>query len=279
MLNVGKGVQKQKVHVFLQGRGMFRPPYRRDLGIWLIGFAMTTSAMLFFPLGVYLSDSPSAISSMTGIGLIGLLLYAVFVIGERTSLMDAVGIVLVIFGTMALGYLGSVRELPTRQFDDGTLVWAISIALSALAVICLVAWRWWRSIHGVSFGMAAGLLIGTGIFLTDCAQVRAGESFLTQLQTTPYLYVAFVFAIAATVVTQLGFLRGRALEVVPGVNSATILSPLVFEIFVYRSMPVAVDLFFIGAILAGVFLLSTGTAARVSEDTVASSSEPEANLV
>ena len=43
-LNVGKGVQKQKVHVFLEGRKMLRTPHRRDLGIWLLGLLLTATA-------------------------------------------------------------------------------------------------------------------------------------------------------------------------------------------------------------------------------------------
>lgn len=261
MLNVGKGVQKQKVHVFLQGRGMFAPPHRRDLGIWLIGLSMTGSAMFFFPLGVALSDSASAISAMTGVGLIGLLLYAVVVIGEKVALADAIGIALVMIGTSTLGYLGTYREAYDRHFADPTLWLSLGSVLLVLTSLCFAAWRRWRRIHGVAFGSLAGLLIGAAIFLVHAASVRAGASFVDQLHT-PYLYVALVFSVAATFVSQLGFLRSRALEVVPAVNSMTILSPLLLEIAIYGARPNPLDVVLIGVILVGVFLLSVGAVAR-----------------
>ena len=46
MINVGKGIQKQKVHVFKQGRQMFRPPHRADLGVWLLGMLSTAVAVV-----------------------------------------------------------------------------------------------------------------------------------------------------------------------------------------------------------------------------------------
>jgi drug/metabolite transporter (DMT)-like permease len=263
-LNVGKGVQKQKVHVFLQGRGMFAPPYRRDLGIWLIGLSMTASAMFFFPVGISLSKSPSAISAMTGVGLIGLLIYAVLVIGEKVGWTDAIGVALVVLGTSTLGLLGSSREAVDRHFSDPMLWLAIGSTLLVLGALCIGAWRWWRRIHGIAFGTMAGLLIGSAMFLFDAARVRAGTSFGDQLQL-PHLYVAIVFSVAATVVSQLGFLRGRALEVVPAVNSATILSPLLLEVVIYGARPDPFDVVLIGVILVGVFLLSVSPAVAGAE--------------
>lgn len=263
MLNVGKGVQKQKVHVLLHGRRMFAAEHRRDLSIWCLGLGMTTSALFFFPLGIRFSDSPSCISAMTGIGLIGLVLYALLVIGEKMRPSDVVGVALVIAGTTLLGYLGSTREILDRQFVQRTLVLTVGSSLTAAFLLCLAVVTRWRRWHGVSFGMTAGLLIGIGIFLVDIAQVHAGKSFSAQLGT-PYLYLAFSFAVLAMVITQIGFLRGRALEVVPAVNSATILAPLLLEMFIYGVVPAPLTLALIGVIFLGVFLLSTGTAMRVS---------------
>jgi hypothetical protein len=79
---------------------------------------------------------------------------------------------------------------------------------------------------------------------------------------TPYPYVAIFFAATATAVTQIGFLRGRAVEVVPSVNAAIILSPLILEGIIYRQLPSGSILAFVAVVVAGVLLLSTGAAAR-----------------
>jgi len=263
MLNIGKGVQKQKVHVFLTGRRILHKENRRDLLIWLLGMGLTGGSMLPYSVGLKLTESPSTMAAMTGVGLIGLVIYALRVIGERLDRNDGIGIVLVMVGTTILAWLGGQTHDGPRTFSDGSILLAAGI-LGALATLgCLAALRF-RRIHGVAFGIAAGITIGTALMLADLALVSAGGDLIGQF-LTPYLYVVFVLAVLALVLTQLGFLRGRALEVVPSVNSAIILTPLVLEIMVYKTMPDWLRLVMIGMILIGVILLSIGKAARVNE--------------
>ena len=262
MMNIGKGVQKQKVHVFRQGRRMFSGENRRDLGIWLAGLAITGGAMVPFSLGLKFSGSPSTISAMTGVGLIGLAIYAVKVIGEKIGRIDAVGIGLVVVGTSILGYLGAGRELPAREFTDLALA-KVTGLLVLLAVGACTAALYWRRIYGVTFGLTAGILIGVALFLADAALVRAGGSFFGQL-SNPYPYAAMFLAILAVVTTQIGFLRSRALEVVPAINSAVILTPLLLEGAIYGAFPEIIRLLLIVMIVAGVCLLSAGAAGRAA---------------
>jgi len=262
MMNIGKGVQKQKVHVFRQGRGMFSGEYRRDLWIWLAGLAMTGGAMVPFSLGLKFSGSPSTISAMTGVGLIGLAVYAVRVIGEKIGPADAVGIGLVVVGTSTLGFLGAGCELQAREFTDLALAKTAGLLVLLAAGACTASLKW-RRIHGVTFGLTAGMLIGVALFLADAALVRAGGSFFGQL-SNPYPYAAVLLAILAVIITQIGFLRSRALEVVPAINSAVILTPLLLEGAIYGAFPEVIRLLLIVTIVAGVCLLSAGAAGRVA---------------
>ena len=262
MLNLGKGVQKLKVHVFLQGRQMFSKKNRVDLGIWILGLLITAAAAVPYSWGLMLSKSPSTVSAMTGVGLIGLSIFAVKVIGEKIRTRDWVGILLVVIGTSVLACLGAAKEPQVKQFLDRSLVVTVAALVLAAAVACVVAFRL-RKMHGMTFGLAAGLSIGLAIFIADAGLVRSGDSLSGQF-LTPYPYVAIGFAITATVVTQIGFLRGRAIEVVPSVNAAIILTQLVLEVVIYRQIPQPACLFLVAVILAGVLLLSTGAAARVS---------------
>jgi len=100
--------------------------------------------------------------------------------------------------------------------------------------------------------------------LADVALVRAGGDFFGQL-SNPFPYIALSFGICATVVTQFGFLRARALEVVPAVNSAAIITPLVLEVIIYEAWPDLTQFLLIAVIVTGVYILSVGAAARVSE--------------
>jgi len=199
---------------------------------------------------------------MTGVGLIGLLVFAIKVIGEKIGALDGLGIVLVIVGTSVLAYLGAEKEHQVRQFLDRSLILMILAMVLAAASGCIIALRF-RKIHGTTFGLSAGLCIGLAIFIADAGLVRSGGSFSGQL-ATPYPYVAIGFAVVATITTQIGFLHGRALEVVPSVNTAMILTPLLLEVVIYHEWPRPASCMLVAIIVVGVFLLSTGAAARVA---------------
>lgn len=261
MMNVGKGVQKQKVRVLTKGREILAPQNRRDFAIWSMGLLLTVSSTLPFSLGLKLSKSPSAISAMTGIGLIGLVIYAVKVIGEPVDTRDRVGIAAVVVGTSVLGYLGG-GTASGRQFADLALALTVISLLLIGGIACLAARRWPR-MHGVAYGATAGICIGIALFLGDAALVRSDGSLTDQLRN-PYPYLALLIAAAATVITQFGFLKGRALEVVPAVNTAIILIPIILEGVIYGALPSATQLGLTLVVLTGVILLSTGAAARAS---------------
>ena len=130
-----------------------------------------------------------------------------------------------------------------------------------LGVAAAVAVGGWlvRRVHGVAFGLAAGLLLGATVFLGDAALVRAGGDFVGQFDN-PYPYVALGVGPVALFVTQLGFLRGRALEVVPALNSTMIVTPVILERAIYGALPGALQLGIVGVIVVGVVLLSLGAA-------------------
>jgi drug/metabolite transporter (DMT)-like permease len=265
LLNLGKGVQKLKVHVLLQGRQMFSKKNRLDLGIWILGLLMTAAAAVPYSWGLMLSKSPSSVSAMTGVGLIGLSIFAVLVIGEKLRTRDWLGILLVVIGTSVLAYLGAGKEAQAKQFLDRSLIITVSALVLAAAIACVTAFRL-KKLHGMTFGLAAGLSIGLAIFIADAGLVRSGDSLSGQF-LTPYPYIAMGFAVTALVVTQIGFLRGRAVEVVPSVNAAIILTPLILEGIIYRQLPQLPIILLVAIIVSGVLLLSTGVAARAETET------------
>ena len=261
LLNVGKGVQKQRVQVLTKGRAMFSPEHRKDLGVWLLGLGMTASSAVPYSLGLMLSESPSVIAAMTGVGLAGLAVFASRVLGEKMGRTDLIGIGLVVLGTSLLGYFGAQQKPSVRIFTDLMLIKTGGGLVLAAAVPCLASLVW-RRIHGVAFGLAAGACIGLALFLADVALVRGG-SFFGQF-FTPYPYAAYGLSGVALVVTQIGFLRGKALTVVPAVNTATVLVPVVLQGVIYRALPEPHLLGLIALVVAGVVLLSTGAATRAT---------------
>ena len=263
LINVGKAVQKQNVQVFLHGRGAFRQPHRRYLYGWLVGLAMTASAMIPFSLALKLTESPSIVSSMTGVGLIGLAVYAILVIGERFERLDLAGVALVVVGTSVLSYMGAGEPIDGRRVLGLGMLPAIGSMPVLCAVACIASFRWKR-IWGPAWGVTSGVSLGIALILGDTALMEADGDFFGQLRN-PYPYIAIASSIPAVVCTQVGFLKARALDVVPAVNSSVILTPLLLERLMYGATPGLFRLTVIAMIVVGVVFLSMSTGARASE--------------
>jgi hypothetical protein len=264
LMNVGKGVQKQHVHVFIEGRAMFAQPHRRTLLLWTLGFAMTASAAVPYNLALKFANSPSTISAMTGVGLLGLAVYATRVIGEKLATSDVIGIGLILLGTSAMSYLGAGEEGVLPEFAPAALARANAIIFSVCVAAALLALAV-RRIHGLAFGLAAGLFVGLAMFMADVGLVRAEGSFLGQF-AFPFVYIAIAVALTGLVCTQIGFLRARALEVVPTLNAVIILTPLLLERVIYGQPVPASRLILVLVIVMGVVLLSVGAGSGEYED-------------
>ncbi len=261
-LNLGKGIQKRHIAVLTTGRRIFAGDNRKELRGWGLGALLTFIAAVPYSMGLKFSGSPSVISAMTGVGLVGLVVYALRVLGERLGRRDGLGIVLVVLATSALGYLGGGRESWDLQVPAATILEVVIVPVLVLAAVCAASLRV-RAIHGVAFGAMAGFFIGLSLFLGDVALVKAGGDLVGQLRN-PYPYVAMSIGVLALTATQIGFLRARALIVVPAVNSAAIVTPVFLEGAIYGQFPRSLTVVFIGVVIIGVVLLSTGAAARVS---------------
>jgi hypothetical protein len=262
MMNIGKGVQKQHVGIFLQGRHMFDKAHRRLGTRWLLGVGLCTVSALPYTVGLKLSESPSTIAAMTGVGIIGLAIYATRVIGEKLGAMDAAGIALIIIGTSALGFAGAANGTAVRVFENVTMIKSVGVLFIATSAACVMT-KFLPRTHGVVWGIASGVGTGLALFLGDAALVRSGGSLIGQL-SNPFPYIAVVFGILANVAAQIGYVKAKALVVVPATNAAIILSPYFLEGAVYGRFPSLLLFAFMLVIVAGVIILSTGPAAKAS---------------
>lgn len=256
LLNVGKGVQKMKVHVLKKGRGAFRSENRRDLGIWLLGMLMTGGASGLFSYALKLTDKAGLVSATGGLGIVGLVLFATFVLEERFGVREGFGTAAVVVGTALLGYF----DQPSTPPADYPLARLVLVDSGLIAVMALLCWWSWKTnrLHSLIFGATAGLLIAVAIVLADLALLQAGNSFLGQL-ANPFPYIALAIGGGALVTTQLAFFRGRAMVVVPTINSSMIAGPPLIEYFVLGTRLAAMQLVGLGIIVAGVVVLTTGT--------------------
>jgi drug/metabolite transporter (DMT)-like permease len=75
----------------------------------------------------------------------------------------------------------------------------------------------------------------------------------------PWLYLAFIFGILATVFTQIGFWRDRALIVVPTYTSLTMMTPAIMEYLVFGFRLDTIQYASLIFIVLGVVILCSGT--------------------
>ena len=252
-MNVGKGIQKWKVHVLGAGRGILAPEHRRDLSIWAGGILLTSTALIFFPLALNVSDKAALVSAANGVGLVFLVLFARVVLGEEVGWREGAGAALVLVGTVMMGYLDEgLARIP--DYSIGRF-WSIVAGLVLLYTpAAILSWRTGR-LHGLVFGTLAGTLSGAALVLADISLPLAGHDLVAWL-AYPYPYLAFLLSSIALWFTQLAFWRARALIVVPAFNACFILVPLGMEIALAGSVLVAGQYAAVVAIVAGVFLLT-----------------------
>lgn len=262
LLNVGKGIQKMKVEVLKQGRRVLAPENRRDFGIWLVGFSMTASASGFFSYSLKLTDKAGIVSATAGVGLVGLVIFAAVVLRERFGRREQLGTALVITGTVLVSYFN--HPVPfDPDYPVGRLLLVSGLLIGALGVLCLFAWKTNR-IYSLAFGATAGWLIAISMVIADLALIKSGNDFIGQL-ANPYPYVAIVLGIGALTITQLAFFRGRAMVVVPTINSFMIAGPPLIEYAVLGTALTGPQLLGLAVVVGGVIVLTTtpeGMAAR-----------------
>jgi len=262
LINIGKGVEKMKVHVFAQGWGMFRAPHRRDLGIWLCGMCMTASYGVFQWGAMRFVNNPSLIVSMSGLGLVALVLFAVRVIGEKTTTKEIAGIAIIVLATVAMPYFQAPKQIQTT-YNLKNLIIGTGIPLIIFGLLSLYA-LYSKRIHGFSFGALAGACNAVPSLLIKVSWVHVGENapVWDQLRE-PFLYIALLVGIGATVFTQLGFWRDRAIIVVPSFMSFNIVIPAVLEYYIFGVALQPTQFVALGAIIAGVIFLSLATPEQV----------------
>lgn len=254
LLSVGKGVQKMKVDVLKQGAKMFSPPHRRDLVIWLIGVVMTMSASVLYSVSLKFTDKSSIITSLSGIGLVGLLIFAWLALKEKVGFREIIGSVLIIIGTGLISYFNQTLA-SGQKYQLSKFVYVLLVLLGVFGALAVLGLKY-KKLYGFAFGVIAGSMIGIAMILADMALVKSSGDLLGQF-SNPYVYLAILSACGALAFTQVAFFKATAVVVVPTINSFTILTPLVMEYFTFGVLLNFSQYLGVSLVLAGIVILTT----------------------
>lgn len=253
-LNVGKGIQKWKVAVLKHKLQAFKACHRKEFSIWLTGTLMTVIAGPLYSVSFKFAEQPSQVTSLGGIGLIGVLIFSKFVLHEHISKLKSFGALLIIIGTVLVNYF-LTKESTALSFESETFL-PISIGLAVFFSFLAMLSYLIKPLAGKALAAAAGTCLGTSMILADVALVSAGGDLLGQLKTI-YVYIALMAGNFAFVITQLALMREDGSVVIPIIHSMVILVSVIMEFVLYGTLLQNIQFLGISIIILGVFLLTS----------------------
>ena len=252
-MNVGKGVQKWKVDVLKQKTAVLQNRHRKDFIIWLFGAILTASSAPLYSLSFKYSDQPSLITSLGGIGLIGVLIFSVIVLKEIITPQKLLGAGLIIFATILVNYFnagGIKQSIQLSSFYSLLISYLIGISF-----LLFISFKF-PTLAGKTFSITAGTLLGTSMILADIALVSSAGDLWRQF-SEHYVYLAIFSAIGAFVITQLALMREQGSVVIPIIHSIVILISVLLEYIIFSATLLPLQLVGIFIIIVGVILLTT----------------------
>jgi drug/metabolite transporter (DMT)-like permease len=264
-LNLGKAVQKMKVEVLRQGRKVLSAPHRRDFLIWCLGISLTFVAGVLTIVAQKLSDKTSLVSSLNGVGLVGLALFAWLVLKEKVGLRECAAMALIIGGTAAVSYFNRPAG-GEKYYNFNAMLLCCGATSIFFAIAISAALKTKRGIAFIFAAFAGCGLAMANIFYHITPTVAPGGTFVSQFKTA-YPWIGFlILGNLGFLFTNLAFFHGAGITVVPTVNSFMIVMPMVYEIPIFHTTLAAPQYTGAAVIIAGVLLLTTAPENSVSRD-------------
>lgn len=241
LFNISKGMQRRSIEaLFLvfpkSGKrraqeGRTKPA--KNFALYATGFVLNNS-LGFFAILANRHAPSSYYTSMFGIGIIALMLYSGIVLREPIHPLQYAGAVVLILGTLILGYDGIVREKMTMA---GINLKAAGIVIGAFFLFGFFLLLWTRRTHSLLvLGVVYGLLIGFAASLDPVLKgigqnLGGGERYLPKLSLGWLIFLSsFLFATLSFAASQWIFSRGvRASVLIPSQNFAYIVSPVLIQ--------------------------------------------------
>ncbi|MDD1778866.1 MAG: hypothetical protein LUQ65_11945, partial [Candidatus Helarchaeota archaeon] len=172
------------------------------------------------------------ISSMTGVGIISVVLFSYFFLKEHIGRNELIGICLIVIGTFVVPLFSSTNT-------EGTMdTWGVTFYSLFLIIFCvciaIYAIKSGRRFFGVIFGTISGIAGGLSIIF-QYAAMRLGPTgdlfadIWIIVSTFPAILYFILFAVGGVLeflITQYAFTNGKAIEVVPPNQSFFIIVPI-----------------------------------------------------
>ncbi len=241
--HMAKALERQGIEVFEQiktklqktgeptaERGGLKKPVIYTVGVILNNtlFIWSTLAQPYGP--------PALFSSMFGVGLVFLMIYAAAVLKENITRREMAGAAAIVLGTLAIGYenISHAESLDRFTMNLPAFFLALGIWLLLSLFFVVVASRSRNlSLVALAFGLLAGGFGSLDPFFKGVGQNYGGQSGILPSNAigTIIFAASFVIGFLAFVVTQIGFAKKvRASLLVPAYNAAFISLPVLWQV-------------------------------------------------
>ncbi|MEX2680512.1 MAG: hypothetical protein Q6373_002860 [Candidatus Sigynarchaeota archaeon] len=266
-LNLGKALQKQGIQLFQKEKMAGNARAKKGV-IWLVGISFSAVQPVFQIVAQTILGAPATVySAMMGLGIVVVIVYAYKVLKEPIGMYELAGAVMIVGGTFLFGIASIFWERPTTR----TMTWynfvmsMITIGAIFAAIILYTARtkRLWGLIWGIVAGSCGGL---DNVFKSMSKDVGttidlgAFSGF-----ANVFFYISFAASMAALLLTNVGYTRGKAVTVVPAYTVFYVLLPLVLEALFYGVSPTAFQVTGISIAIVGVVLSTAFRKEKVVE--------------
>jgi drug/metabolite transporter (DMT)-like permease len=265
-LHLAKALQRQGIEALNQIRDRIRKtggPVEKDIRkpiIYTVGVVLNNTVFIY-PLLAQRYAPPAVFTSMFGVGLVALMLYAWRVLREPITREIAAGAVAIVVGTLIIG----IENIGRGEYDRSGMAVGPTLALigaffvlGLLLVLTTTRWKGTRWI-GFAFGFFAGGCGSLDPFLKGVAQNLSGRPELipVSLVGMGIFISSFIIGFLAFLITQIGFARQAPASVlVPVYNATYIVLPVALQAVLLPSYRLyASTIFGIALILFGVVLM------------------------
>ena len=246
ILYIGKGIQKYAI----EGLKIEKKVKSKHSGIWIIGTILTSSFVFvqWIPLSIFHTPM-NLIAPLEGIGLTTLLLFSIFVLNEKITKLELVGIFLIILGTVLINVkVVTPEELQRESLNLTNFGICLGVTLGIALLFFLIVFRRSEALTGVVLGFAAGCFMA---FQTLSKRITDIEGLVAI-----FTFVMFGFAIVTLGLSQWAFVKARANLVVPSFTSASIILTTLLGIFVIGESLFNLQIGGIVCIILGILFLN-----------------------
>ncbi len=217
LIAVGQGTQKSQVGS-IQAHESRGHKFRRLL-LWGVGILSSNLGLVLIYKGIALGHT-TIVGTLSGSGLITLVLFSHFVLKEKIQAKELWGVILIFLGVLFLP-LWPLENTARYVRNDLLFLGTAAVILMVCLLLILIEKR-----RGNTVGTILALLAGSMTGFSQIYQkVSSTENIPLYLQSSFYIFLALFLLSFSSM--QLAYRRHRAITVIPYFNATAVLVPLI----------------------------------------------------